>query len=157
MNGKNAKYHMDEMQEFQLLRLEERGFWITFWALCASVVVQALAGTGLREIAGELAALLIAGGCIMVFCLKNGLWARNYKPSLKMNAAFSAAAALALGAVFALRAFVVLRKPVSFELAWRIALLMVIGYGACFGLLELARAVYKKMRQRLDDTEERGR
>lgn len=105
MNGKNAKNHMDEMQELQLLRLEERGFWIT----------------------------------------------------LKTNAVFSAAAALVLGAIFALRAFAVLRKPVSFALAWRIALLMAIGYGVCFGLLELTRAIYKKRRQRLDDTEERGR
>lgn len=157
MNGNNAKNHMDEMQELQLLRLEERGFWITFWALCASVVVQALAGTSFREIAGELAALLIAGGCIMAFCLKNGLWTRNYKPSLKTNAVFSAAAALALGAVFALRAFAVLRKPVSFALVWRIALLMAIGYGVCLGLLELARTVYKRRRERLDDAEERGK
>lgn len=157
MNGNNAKNHMDEMQELQLLRLEERGFWITFWALCASVVVQALAGTSFREIAGELAALLIAGGCIMAFCLKNGLWTRNYNPSLKTNAVFSAAAALALGAVFALRAFAVLRKPVSFALVWKIALLMAIGYGVCLGLLELARTVYKRRRERLDDAEERGK
>ncbi len=157
MNGKKAENRMDEMQELQLLRLEEHGFWITFWALCAAVAAQALAGTGFREIVGELAVLVIAGGWIMVLCLKNGLWARSYRPSLKTNAACSVIAGLALGGVFAVRTFAVLHKPLSPELAGRIALAMAAACGVCFGVLEAARAVYKRRRARLDDVEENGK
>ena len=118
MNSKKEAKKMDEMQKLQLMKLEEHSFWITFWTLCAIVVGQALMGAGFREIAGELAALLIAGGCVTVLCLKNGLWSVSYQPSRKTNVVFSAGAALALGAVYALRAFLVLRKPASLELAW---------------------------------------
>lgn len=157
MNDKKESYKMDEMQKLQLLKLEGYSFWIAFWALCAAVVIQALIGTSFREIAGEMAVLLIAGGCIAVSCLKNGLWAQNYRPSAKTSAAFSAAAALALGAVFAARSILVLHKPIAPDLAGRIALLMAAAFGACFGLLELSRAIYKRRRERLDDVEEGGR
>ena len=72
MNSKKEAKKMDEMQKLQLMKLEEHSFWITFWTLCAIVVGQALMGAGFREIAGELAALLIAGGCVTVLCLKTG-------------------------------------------------------------------------------------
>ena len=60
MNSKKEAKKMDEMQKLQLMKLEEHSFWIIFWTLCAIVVGQALMGAGFREIAGELAALLIA-------------------------------------------------------------------------------------------------
>ncbi len=154
MNSKKEAKKMDEMQKLQLMKLEEHSFWIIFWTLCAIVVGQALMGAGFREIAGELAALLIAGGCVTVLCLKNGLWSVSYQPSRKTNVVFSAGAALALGAVYALRAFLVLRKPASLELAWGIVLPMAAVFAVCFVLLEVLRGVYKRRRDQLDDVEE---
>ena len=46
MKGKKEPGGMDEMQNLQLMKLEEHGFWIAFWALCAAVVGQALMGAG---------------------------------------------------------------------------------------------------------------
>ena len=61
---------------------------------------------------------------------------------------------MALGAVYALRAFLVLRKPASLELAWGIVLPMAAVFAVCFVLLEVLRGVYKRRRDQLDDVEE---
>ena len=52
---------------------------------------------------------------------------------------FSAGAALALGAIYAVRSLLVLRKPAGLELLWRIVLPMAAVFAVCFGLLEVLR------------------
>ena len=51
---------LDEMQDRKLLTMEEFGFWLVFWILVAAILLQALMGTTLKELAGEIAALLAA-------------------------------------------------------------------------------------------------
>ena len=47
--NKNAKKNiLDEMQDQKMLKLEEYGFWILFWALTAAILVQLLMGGTLR-------------------------------------------------------------------------------------------------------------
>ena len=38
------KNNLDEMQDRKLLKLEEYGFWIMFWALAAAIVIQLATG-----------------------------------------------------------------------------------------------------------------
>ena len=62
---KNAKKNnLDEMQEQKMLKLEECGFWILFFALAAAILVQLLMGGTIRQIAGE------AGGSFHVEFLR---------------------------------------------------------------------------------------
>ena len=40
----NRTNRLDEMQDQKLLKLEEAGFWILFWVLSLSILVQLLTG-----------------------------------------------------------------------------------------------------------------
>ena len=59
MTKKKRMDKLDEMQNQKLLKLEEYGFWIMFWVLLASIVVQLFTGAGIKEIIGEIVVLLI--------------------------------------------------------------------------------------------------
>jgi len=142
------------MQDKKLLNIEETGFWLVFWTLTAAVVIQALLGAAWRELIGELAALLIAGGYLVCSCLKNGLWTRSDTPSHRSNAAAGAVAALLLGLAHAIRVFAVLKKPVSSDSLLPILLISAGAFVLCFALLEVFSAIHSKRRAKLDDTGE---
>ena len=60
MKHKKSKYSLDEMQDHNLLKIEELGFWLSFWGSFVVIVVQVLAGASLKEIAGEIRILFVA-------------------------------------------------------------------------------------------------
>ena len=60
MKNKKSKNMLDEMQDRKLLKIEEFGFWLVFWVLFAVILLQALMGATLKELAGEIAVLLAA-------------------------------------------------------------------------------------------------
>lgn len=154
MKYKKSNNMLDEMQDNKLLKIEEFGFWLVFWVLAAAVLLQALMGTTLKELIGELAALSAASVYIVFSGLKNGLWTRKYTPTLKTNVITSLIPSFIFGAVNAVRAFVVLKKPIELDATVRIAAMCVGVYILCFALLEAFRFVYKKRRRKLDDIEE---
>ena len=45
MMKKTHKNNLDEMQDQKLLKLEEYGFWVMFWALVLSIVIQLIIGS----------------------------------------------------------------------------------------------------------------
>lgn len=154
MKNKKAKNMLDEMQDKNLLKIEEFGFWLVFWSLVAAVLLQALMGTTLKELAGEFAVLLAASAYITFSSLKNGLWARSYTPTLKANAIASAIPAVIFGIVNAVRAFAILKKPIAFSATIQIVAMCVGVYILCFALLEGFRLIHKMRRKKLDDIEE---
>lgn len=151
---KKTKNMLDEMQDTKLLKIEETGFWLVFWILFAAIALQALLGTTLKELAGEIAALFAAGVYIAFSTLKNGLWTRKSAPTLKSNALASAAPSLILAVFNAVRAFAVLKRPFALHTAAQIAAMSAGVYILCFALLEIFRLIYTKRRRKLDDTEE---
>ncbi len=153
MKGKKSNNMLDEMQDNKLLKIEEFGFWLVFWVLFAAILLQALMGTTLKELAGEIVALFAAGVYIAISSLKNGLWTRKYAPTLKANLITSAIPSFILGVLNAVRAFVILKKPIEFGVTAQIAAISVGAYIACFALLEVFRLIYEKRRRKLDDTE----
>ncbi len=154
MKDKKTKNMLDEMQDNKLLKIEEFGFWLVFWILFAAVLLQALLGTTLKELAGEIAALFAASVYIVYSCLKNGLWTRKYTPTLKANIIASAIASFILGLINAVRAFVILKRPIALRPTLQIVAISVVVYILCFALLELSRLIYKKRREKLDDVED---
>lgn len=148
--------HIDEMQENKLLKIQERGFWLTFWLLFIAIFVQVLIGTTLKEIAGEIIVLVIASIYIATVSLKNGLWTRKTRPTTKNSLLTSIVPAIILGAFWAVRSIVMLNKTIA-DCFVQIIIVMLSAYVVCFVMLELLRRIYKKQREKLDDIEEDGR
>ncbi len=154
MKNKKAENMLDEMQDNKLLKIEEFGFWLVFWVLFAVILVQALMGATLKELAGEVIALLAASVTIAFSSLKNGLWTRKYAPTLKGNVMASAVPSLIFGVFNAVRAFVILKKPIAFRPTVQIVAMCAGVYVLCFALLEVFRLIYGRRRKKLDDIEE---
>lgn len=154
MKYKKSKNMLDEMQDNKLLKIEEFGFWLVFWILVAAILLQALMGTTLKELGGEIVALLAASVYIVFSSLKNGLWTRKATPTLKTNVIASLIPSFIFGAINAIRAFVILQKPIEFHSTIQIVAMCIGVYILCFVLLEVFRLIYKKRRGKLDDIED---
>ncbi len=149
---KTRTNNLDEMQDQKLLKMEEYGFWIMFWALAIAVAVQLITGSTLKETAGEIAVLLIGSIYIAAASLKNGLWTRKFTPSMKGNAIASIVPAVLIAVIHAIKMI----RSESFNAGNVVftAAVMAAVYAACFAVLEAFRAMYKKRRAELDDIDE---
>ena len=151
MKGKSHD-KLDEMQNQQLLQLEEYGFWIMFWAIVAAVAVQLIAGGSFREVAGELAVLLIGGAYVSLAALTKGIWTRKSTPTRKGSALAALVPAAAVGALNMIR---LLRSGgVNTRSVLIAAAFAALAYAGCFIALECFRAAYDRRRAKLDSVEE---
>ena len=149
---KNRTGKLDEMQNQKLLKLEEYGFWIMFWALLASIVVQLFTGEGIRQIIGEIIVLLIGSIYLSITTLRNGLWTRTATPSRRGNAITGIIPAVLLGMISVIR--FIQKNGITVKAILVVAAIMIAAYAACFVILEFFRASYNKRRSELDDIEE---
>lgn len=149
---KTRTNNLDEMQDQKLLKMEEYGFWIMFWALPIAIVVQLIIGSTFKEVIGEIAVLFIGSIYIAVTSLKNGLWTRTSTPSMKGNAITSIVPAVLIAAIHIIKMI----RSESFNTSNVLVTvaIMVAVYVACFAILEAFRAMYKKRRAELDDIDE---
>ena len=152
MMKNNRMDKLDEMQNQKLLKLEEYGFWIMFWALVASIVVQIFTGAGIKEIIGEIVVLLIGSIYLSITALRSGLWTRTSTPTRKGNAITSIIPAVILGMINVIR--LIQKSGITINILLIVAAIMIGAYAACFGILELFRASYNKRRSELDDIDE---
>ncbi len=150
---KKNKSALDEMQDQKLLKMEEYGFWILFWALAASIPVQLLAGGSFREIVGEMIVLFLGSVYIAASSLKQGLWTRTSTPTRRGNAAASVIPSLLLGVLHVIR-LLTRGKEVDTASLRVTAGVMAAVYLACFVLLEVFRVIYQKRRAALDHTDD---
>lgn len=98
----SKKNNLDEMQELKLLKIESRGFWLGFFGLFLSIMVQIFLydpeeAKGI--ITGEFIVLLCMGIYLIAGCLKNGIWDRHLQATPQVNIGVSILAA-ALTALF---------------------------------------------------------
>lgn len=150
---KNRTNRLDEMQNQKLMKLEEYGFWIMFWTLLASIVVQLILGCSLKEVLGEIVVFLIGSVYLTATTLKNGLWERTSTPSRKGNAAVSAVPAILIGIINVLK-IIQNDKADTKSILITIAISIVV-YAGCFIILEVLRTAYNKRRTKLDDIDEK--
>lgn len=153
MMKKNRTNRLDEMQNQKLMKLEEYGFWIMFWTLLASIVVQLILGCSLKEVLGEIVVFLIGSIYLTATTLKNGLWERTSTPSRKGNAAVSAVPAILIGIINVLK-IIQNDKADTKSILITIAISIVV-YAGCFIILEVLRTAYNKRRTKLDDIDEK--
>ena len=152
---KDQKYNIDEMQERRLFQIEEIGFWLTFWASGAAVVIQAVLGADLRQIAGEGIVLLISSAYLVFATLRNGIWNKGGPaPTLRANALVSLIPAAFCGVILLIRVLVVLKRPLTLGVVGVTLAFAAVCYLGCLGALEALRAVYRKRRDELDAEED---
>jgi len=137
------------MQNQKLLKLEEYGFWIMFWVLLVSIIVQIIAGAGIKEIIGEIIVFLIGSVYLAITTLRNGLWTSSPTPSRKGNALVSMIPAAVIGALNVFR--MIQSNGVSVNALFVTVGIMAAAYAGCFAILELFRAISQKRRSELDD------
>ena len=149
---KNRTNNLDEMQDQKLLKMEEYGFWIMFWALAIAIVVQLIIGSTLKEVVGEIAVLLIGSIYIAATSLKNGLWTRSSEPSRKGNAVISIIPTVIIAAINAFK--MIQNNQLETNSILIAAAFAIVAYIGCFVILEVYRTAYNKRRKKLDDTDE---
>ena len=95
---KKRKTILDERQELKLLHIEHYGCWLSYWGLVAVIFIQNTLDKGnLKHLFGELIVLFILSLYLCVSCIKNGIWDRKSKPTVKTNVMISTIAATLLG------------------------------------------------------------
>lgn len=151
---KQRKKHLDEMQDQKLLRIEEIGFWLVFWVLFGTIIIQFLLGAHLKEVTGEITTLFVASIYIAVRSLKNGLWTRNYAPNFKTNVFASMLPALLLGIIRAARILATSPEEFSTDALLKLLLHIFVVYAICLIILEIMRLVYIRRRKKLDDLDD---
>lgn len=151
---KQRKKHLDEMQDQKLLRIEEIGFWLVFWVLFGTIIIQFLLGAHLKEVTGEITTLLVASIYIAVRSLKNGLWTRSYASNFKTNIFASMLPALLLGIIKAARIFATSPEQFSTDALQKLLLQIFVVYAICLIILEIMRLVYIRRRKKLDDLDD---
>ena len=144
---------LDDMQDQKLLKLEEYGFWILFWALALSIVVQLALGAPLRQVLGELIIVTIGAIWITYTTLKNGIWTRKSTPTRKGNALTAIIPAALIGALNVIK--VIQNHKTDAGSILTAVGIVVITYIVCFAVLEAFRASYNKQRDKLDDIDEK--
>ncbi len=149
MMKKKRAGNLDEMQNQKLLKLEEYGFWIMFWVLLVSIIVQFMAGAGIKEVIGEIIAFLMGSVYLAITTLRNGLWTRSSAPSRKGNALVSMIPAAVIGALHVFR--MIQTNGVSANALFVTVGIMAAAYAGCFAILEIFRASSQKRRSELDD------
>lgn len=148
------KNNLDEMQEQKLLRLESRGFWLTWWALLAAMAVQLLVYgvEAFHLLLGEWAVFMLSSVYVTAACIKQGLWDRKLKPNFKTNLLISLVAAVVTGGfmgVYSYRSF-----GAAEAACWTVAMVGGCTFVLCLLALSLSAAAYKKRRQKLDEGSE---
>ena len=148
------KNNLDEMQEQKLLKLESRGFWLTWWGLLAAMAVQLLVYgvEAYRHLLGEWVVFMLSCVYMVAACIKQGLWDRKLRPNFKTNLFLSLVAAVVTGSFMGVYSF---RSFGAAEAAWwTVALVGGCTFLLCLLALSLSASVYKKRRQKLDEGSE---
>ncbi|MDE6620783.1 MAG: hypothetical protein K2K74_09920 [Lachnospiraceae bacterium] len=154
MTMKKSKNGLDEMQEQKLLKIEHNGCWLAFWGLLLVTFVQII-------FYGEERADLFLGEwivfmCLAVYmgaaCIRNGIWDRKMKPSLKMNLCTSAVAGCLGGTI---RFLAACHRGDNVQRALKIGGI-VFGniFVICFLCMSLVLWIYWKRVERLETDEE---
>lgn len=135
---------VDERQEKVLRAIESTAFWMMFWCLSCSILIQLFAfHARLPQLAGELITLSIGSITAITAYVKTGEWSYFSNPSWKSY--------LSTGLVLALMAAVILPFMVKTEnqffiVAAGIVLAFLFGFSLTAGL----GAVVKKKRSQME-------
>lgn len=148
------KNNLDEMQEQKLLKIEHTGCWIAYWGLVISIIVQGIIGSELTgNIVGELCVLFVLSIYLAVASIRNGIWDRKFKPTLKTNLSLSLLAGSAAGLVRFIISYQTYHKLVGSIATF--VFVMLFTFILCLVMLSLSTLFYKKRKKTLENESDR--
>ena len=147
---KNKKNNLDERQEQIMLQIEHAGCWIAYWGLLISILVQEIAYRGdFHYVVGEWIVFMILCVYVLSGCIRNGLWDRHIKPTMKNNVI---ASLIGAGVIFLFTFLMIIRnfpdKPVGAVAAGLISAAVV--FVLCLIALSAAKRATEKKREELE-------
>ena len=98
---KKKKPVLDERELQELYQIEHFGLWLMYGLLCAGVLVQLLMGAGIRQMAVELAVILVVSVAMIICNVRRGIWDTDSRPSMRGNAGYALACGVCVAAVLA--------------------------------------------------------
>lgn len=144
---------VDERQEREMLKIEHIGFWIMFWSLFGSIIIQTiLYPADFKRITGEIIVFLI--GCIvtLICCFRKGFWDYYSEPSIKNYFLYSIAFAILIWIIQAITLYKNiddLKNNIS-QLIISSGLSAVVMFPVFFILLFISGTIVKKRRKKLE-------
>ena len=148
---KNRKSNLDERQELKLLKIEHNGCWLAFWGLLIALAVQmVLTPDNAKALIGEWIVFMVLALYLFVACMRNGIWDRKRRPTVKTNLLMSAAAGLVMGTLYFAISYIRYHHLIG-SLATAAFMFFFVDV-LCFGALMLSAKIYRK---RLDKMEEK--
>ena len=147
---KNKKNNLDERQEQIMLQIEHAGCWIAYWGLLISILVQEIAYRGdFHYVVGEWIVFMILCVYVLAGCIRNGLWDRHIKPTMKNNVI---ASLIGAGVIFLFTFLMIIRnfpdKPVGAVAAGLISAAVV--FVLCLIALSAAKKATEKKQEELE-------
>lgn len=151
--NQDEKSQLDEMQEQKLLKIERNCAWFAFWGLLASIIIQMIIYRGdVRMVAGEWVVFMCFCLYMGIGCMKNGIWERRIRPTLRNNLLASLLAMVVTGIYIGIMNYQNL-GVVSYAITGG-AVGGVFVFVLCIVALEVSRYFYQKRRDKLDDIED---
>lgn len=144
---------VDERQELELLQIEHLCFWITFWSLCISIIVQVIfMKASFAQIEAEIVILFIASVSLIAGCIKKGQWDYYTKPTLKTYTITGGIGATVLCIIFTIEQYTKFRHHSSNlgQLLVSIIILFIFTFTVIFAVTAIMGKVVKKKREKLD-------
>jgi len=100
---KKMKKVVDERQELELYKIEHLCFWIVFWLLLGSIIVQSMfLNAPFSQWGFEWTIFMISCGGVIVGCYKKGQWDFYSKPTTKNYLIYSLIGAGAFAIIYAI-------------------------------------------------------
>lgn len=97
---KKFKKIVDERQELEMLRVEHFGFWLMFWLLFASIMIQTGMGASFKEFGFEFGVFMVACIFSLISYLRKGVWDYYTKPCVKTYLLYSIVSTIIFGGIF---------------------------------------------------------
>lgn len=100
------KKKIDEREELELLRIEHVCFWLLFWGLFISIIVQAFMNAPFTQYAPEWILFMLSSLGMGISLLRKGLWDHYTTPSLKTYFITSLITTFVVGILFGVTKYI---------------------------------------------------
>ena len=147
---KKMKNNLDERQELKLLKIEHYGCWLAFWGLLIALTVQmVLTPDEPKAMAGEWIVFMALALYLSVACMKNGIWDRKIRPTVKNHLLMSVAAGVVVGILFFAISYVRYHHLIV-SLVTAAFMFFFVGV-LCFGALMISAKICQKRLQKMEE------
>ncbi|AWW27821.1 DUF6773 family protein [Acetobacterium carbinolicum] len=151
---KKMKKVVDERQELELYKIEHLCFWIVFWLLLGSIIVQSMfLNAPFSQWGFEWAIFMISCGGVIVGCYKKGQWDFYSKPTTKNYLIYSLIGAGAFAIIYAITLYMnhAYLKGHLLALGSLTLLIFALLFALIFVALFVSGTLIKKRQKKLED------